>query len=413
MHGSWQRLALLALGLGLAACSQAPEDVQAPDVGITPQFGTADDDIGADVALSSTGRIYALVNTSRKLFEDDGNYAKTFLRRYDRSGNLIFNREVEATSCPSSYECDFDSLHKGQSLEATSQGNLYAQYTRNRIIADRFYLREKYVEVYSSNGQELSRIALGYICVDFETPYNDKVATAVDGGGNVYSTFETSGVYDPSGNCLTTNAKQNLTKHSASGSLLWERAPNVGLVYGVTVNASGDVYVIGSKGMARYTSSGTLTWTKTGSSYAVNVSSKIVASGSNLYVRTLNTIRKYDSNGSLVWSKPQSGLSGVIAQDLTTDPSGNVYLSGKFAASSSNRDVFSRKLNAQGATVWTKTFGTPQYDDARGIATLNGSELYLTGETQGALAQPNQGGLKNRDGYLVKLDGSGNQVWVR
>ncbi len=61
--------------------------------------------------------------------------------------------------------------------------------------------------------------------------------------------------------------------------------------------------------------------------------------------------------------------------------------------------------------MWTKTFGTSgTYDDGRGIATINGSDIYVTGETQGSLAHANMGG---RDGYLCKLNSTGNPVWTR
>ena len=82
------------------------------------------------------------------------------------------------------------------------------------------------------------------------------------------------------------------------------------------------------------------------------------------------------------------------------------------STSSTNRNVFARKLSASsGATVFSKTFGISAYDDARGVATLNGSEIYITGATQGALAHSFEDG--ENDGYVAKLSGSGNPVWKR
>ncbi len=68
-----------------------------------------------------------------------------------------------------------------------------------------------------------------------------------------------------------------------------------------------------------------------------------------------------------------------------------------------------RKLSSSGSVLWTKTLGTTAYDDALGIATITGSEIYVTGETQGSLAYTNIGG---RDGYLRKFN-SGGTVWTR
>jgi hypothetical protein len=103
----------------------------------------------------------------------------------------------------------------------------------------------------------------------------------------------------------------------------------------------------------------------------------------------------------------------MVFQDMTGDSSGNVYLSGKHQASTGNMNAVVRKLNSSGSVLWTKTYGTGAYDDARGVATINGGEVYTTGETQGSLAHPNLGGPQNRDGYLHKLSSSGNSLWTR
>lgn len=92
------------------------------------------------------------------------------------------------------------------------------------------------------------------------------------------------------------------------------------------------------------------------------------------------------------------------------DGNGNVYLSGAYQISSSNWNAMVRKLNSSGASLWTKTYGTPAYDDAKGTATITGSEIYITGRTDGNLAHTNKGG---EDGYLRKLNSSGNPLWTR
>lgn len=97
---------------------------------------------------------------------------------------------------------------------------------------------------------------------------------------------------------------------------------------------------------------------------------------------------------------------------MTGDANGNLYVSGKYRASTGNMSAFARKLNSSGSILWTKTYGTPEYDDARGIASLGGA-VYVTGETQGPLAHPNRGGPEARDGYLRKLSSSGSAIWTR
>ena len=86
-------------------------------------------------------------------------------------------------------------------------------------------------------------------------------------------------------------------------------------------------------------------------------------------MRYRTAICKLDANGKQLWRKMQTGLSGMVAADTTTDAKVNLYLTGKYSSSSRDRDVFTRKLSSSGSTVFTKTFGTSAYDDANGIAT--------------------------------------------
>ena len=104
------------------------------------------------------------------------------------------------------------------------------------------------------------------------------------------------------------------------------------------------------------------------------------------------------------WTR-HDGFSGY-----DRDGSGKVYLSGKYSAGGGNFNAMTRKLNSSGTVLFTKTYSTPAYDDARGIATISGSEVYVTGETQGSLAHTSRGG---QDGYLRKLNASGNLIWTR
>ncbi len=96
---------------------------------------------------------------------------------------------------------------------------------------------------------------------------------------------------------------------------------------------------------------------------------------------------------------------------MTGDLSGNLYLSGKYAAGTGDWNAFGRKVNTSGTVLWTKTFGTfARYDDARAVTTYDGSQIYLAGKTKGNLAVANASGS---GGYLYKMNSGGNQVWLR
>ncbi len=62
-------LAALALTLVLAACSTDNDLAAAPE--LTPQFGTANDEIGIDVAVTSTGSVAVLSEENSYYYNED------------------------------------------------------------------------------------------------------------------------------------------------------------------------------------------------------------------------------------------------------------------------------------------------------------------------------------------------------
>ncbi len=402
-HARLPILAALLLALFISGCSRTPVDLTAPT--LEPQFGTAADDYGIDVALGGGGQTYVLAleyGVTRDEFVY-GEYKHAFLRRYDRLGNLLGSKRIARYACDDSgYEdCSFTSFG-AHALHADGVGNTYALLSYGSVVDD-----SAYADVYSlykmdAKGNVVMRVKVGTTGYGFGGDnVEETLTTAVDARGNLYVAKVQ---YDYNYSDGWGSYRNLIAKYSTNGALLWQRTSTVGTPKGVAVSSTGTVFVVGSSGISRYSSSGTLNWTKSGGGDDITVS------GSNVYVRKGTTIRKHDSSGKQLWSKAQGGLSGMVIADMTADGNGNVYLTGKYAKTSTNRDAFFRKLSGSGSVVWTKVFGTSKYDDARGIATLNGSEIYVTGSTQGTLSHPNMGGS---DGYLRKMDGSGNRVWTR
>ena len=97
---------------------------------------------------------------------------------------------------------------------------------------------------------------------------------AVDGGGNIYGAFERANVN--SEKCSRSNPTNIVAKYSTTGVLQWQRTSTVGTLKSITASSSGSVYVVGSAGLARYTNSGSLTWSKP------STFEEVIVSGSNL-----------------------------------------------------------------------------------------------------------------------------------
>ncbi len=378
-------LSALALTLVLGACS-TPNDLAAPT--LEPQFGGEYNDYGNDVAISPSGRIFGLAEEHSygysydEQWDDDVYYSSDdiYLNRYDISGKLIWSRYV-AGGYYSGYT-DYSGIATPIGVKSDKNGVSYIFVAEDDCSCGD---DENVVYKYDLSGKLIRTIYLDYNGAQ-------GASGAVDAVGNIY--FANTDYTAP-----------YVTKYTTAGTFVWKRSLSVGEAKAISVASNGSIFVTGTTGVSRISSSGSVAWTKTGAGDA------IAASGTNVYIKNKTTVRKLDVNGKQLWSKAQSGLTSLVVADMASDATGNVYLTGKYSASSSNRNIFTRKLNSSGKVLWTKTFGTSAYDDARGIATVNGSGIYITGATQGALAHPYKGG--ENDGYISKLNSSGNSIWKR
>ena len=402
-------LAASTVALLVSACSQAPAGLDAPM--LEPQFGSADNDFGQDVALSPTGDVYTLTKQTGSTYDEysqNGKYDYVFLKHYSSSGSLVASKKIESFTCGypgyGAYveDCDFSFGLGVHELHSDAHSYTYALLSSSYVVDDSATTSRYSVYKLDASGRVVKTVAVGTTGRGFESSApSDFLDVAVDKNGAIY-VAKRQFDYDP---YYESEPYTNvIAKYSSGGTLQWQRISKVGVPKAVTVSESGSVYVVGSSGISRYAGSGSLTWTKPGGG------DDLTLSGSGLYVRQGTTIRKYDGSGTQVWAKTQRGLDSPVIADMTGDTGGNVYLAGKVATTSNSRDAFVRKLSPSGSVLWTKQYGTSKYDDTRGIATLDGSAIYTAGATQGSLAAKNLGGS---DGYVRKVDGSGNRVWTR
>lgn len=353
-HNRFGMLAALTLALVLGACS-TPADLTSP--ALEPQFGSNRDDTGIDVKVAPGGGVYELWLKSYEDYvevdwDDDlyySSYETLTLDRYDTAGKLVWSKRVAAGDCFDGYGCNFI---EPRSLHTDAQGNAYVFFLDNGDVG---------------SGYQVHKLSpAGTLLSEFWLDDYDVVDVAVDGSGSIYY-VGTEFDYDPVTGASTQRGV--VTKRSSTNTVLWKRTLTIGEPRAVTASSTGSVFVGGTTGISRLTSAGDIAWTKPGAT------SLVAASGTSVYARNLTTIRKLDVNGKPFWSKAQSGLSSPVVADMTTDSNGNLYLAGKYNASSTNRNPFVRKLTPNGGTVFTRTFGTSAYDDARGVATVTGAAI--------------------------------------
>jgi len=171
-------------------------------------------------------------------------------------------------------------------------------------------------------------------------------SVAIDAIGNTYVVgyFKSSTIIF--GSTTLTNATTIgsadifLAKYDTNGNVLW--AKSVGGIgddeaYSVTMDASGNIYVVG------YFGSSTIIL---GSTTLTN----IIANGSEDIL-----LAKYDANGNVIWAKSVGGTGDDEAYSIAIDASENTYVSGMFSSDTisfgsttlpGNEDIFLAKLGS-------------------------------------------------------------------
>jgi hypothetical protein len=275
------------------------------------------------------------------------------------------------------------------------------------------------------------------------------------------------------GQSLTSNGFLDffLAKLDRNGNFLWQKSfgSSVGsdLAVDVDGDASGNIYVTGmfSKNInlgngvllnagasdddvfiAKFDTNGTCLWAKMGIGNATDYGNEINLTPDNK-VLTIgfanrgitfdNTtfsnatnygmfVSKHNSNGVLEWVKLFSATGEVSGRGISSDANGNALITGTFkgtltlgttslTATSANGDVFVAKLDANGNTIWAKTFGQTGENYARGIDSDSEGNIYVSGvyATQITLGSISLASNGQKDIFLAKFDTSGNAIWAK
>jgi hypothetical protein len=264
-------------------------------------------------------------------------------------------------------------------------------------------------------------------------------STVFDASGNVYTCGYFAGTtdFDPGQGVYTlTSVPSNslgtndvfVSKLDASGNFIWAKSfggTGQDNCQKVTLDASGNVYIIG---MYYQTADfdpgpGTFTLTAVGSSDSYIV--------------------KLDASGNFVWAKSFSGATTENVFDIATDPQGNIYTTGGFTGSTDfdpgpatfslassglyDYDVFISKLDNAGNFVWVKQIGGSSFEGASAIALDGLGNIYTAGNFRDTTDfDPGPGSYTLASAYgtgtlyagtgdifISKLDASGNFVWAK
>ncbi|MCK4577103.1 T9SS type A sorting domain-containing protein [candidate division WOR-3 bacterium] len=277
-----------------------------------------------------------------------------YLIRTDSLGDTLWTR----TYGGSSYDL-------GQSVDQTSDGGyIIAGYTISYGAGE----DDVYLIKTDTNGDTLWTRTYGSINDD----RGESVAQTTDGGYIIAGKTESY-----------SNGQRDLflIKTDANGDTVWTKKwPSIGFYadcgYSVIQTSDGGYMAAG------YT-------------YSYG------AGGANVYIVKTNTL------GDTLWTRTYGGSrkDWALSVAQTTD-GGYIVAGGTESYGADSGDVFLIKTDANGATLWTRTYGGSKRDWAYSVAqTIDGGYI-IAGETWSYSA-----GFS--DVYLIKTDSIGDTLWTR
>lgn len=111
--------------------------------------------------------------------------------------------------------------------------------------------------------------------------------------------------------------------------------------------------------------------------------------------------------GDTLWTKHYGGSESEMIWDIAVRDNGNILFAGRTASSSfGGNDIFLMCTDSQGDTLWTRRYGGDQADEAFRIMDAGNDEFLVCGYQRSFSA-----GVY--DGFLMRVDTLGNIIWSK
>ena len=392
------------------------------------------------VAVDSSGNVYVngeykadsiwnIGNSVTLPTVTSGDQNQNFIIKYNSTGTPQWGK---TTAGPPNYAAPYQSIGEGTGIVTDSSGNVYAtgRYRDsstlnlgNSVTLPSSSSLIAYIVKYDPDGTVQWANVIPTTSADSRGE-----SIAVDSDGNVYVTgnYKTSSgsIGVSLGNSVTlppsTIYWAYIVKYDTDGVAQWaEHIPATGNSDGLSIatDSSGNVYTTG-----HYKNLSTVV--TLGNSVTLPASTDLIPDA---------YIVKYDTDGVAQWAVniPSIDSSG---QGISTDSSGNVYVTGYYDASSSidlgnsvtlpavsTNSIFIIKYNTGGTPQWAKSINTTSASSGLSIATDSSGNVFLTGYYRSASSVSLGNGINlpisssptSTDGFIIIYDTDGIAQGVR
>ncbi|MBL0048902.1 MAG: SBBP repeat-containing protein [Bacteroidetes bacterium] len=374
---------------------------------------------GYDVAVDDNGNSYmvgsfdgaSITFGGTTLTNANAGYGDIYVVKVNTSGTVVWAKRAGQTGSDYAYGVAVD-----------KSGNVYVagSYYNNAITFGATTLSnsgaaDAFVVKYNSSGTVVWAKKAG-------GAYSETASSvAVDTSGNVLVTgyFESSSINI--GSYALTNSYLGspevfVAKYNSAGTAQWAFASlGADFDFGedISTDAAGNCFVVGTFG-----------------------SNSLSMGGNTIYnASTIGTedifVMKVSSTGVVTWLNSFGGPAYEGGAKITSDNTGNVFISGNFGGPTINlsttslanynagtNDIFVAKLNTSGVVQWAKQIGSLSYEYFASLDVdrfgnvfvggfFRGPELYIGNDT----LYHSVGGLYS-DIFITKLNTTGNPVWA-
>ena len=247
---------------------------------------------------------------------------------------------------------------------------------------------------------------------------------AVDASGNIYVV----------GYLCNTGTGSDITtiKYSQDGNILWmmhynRQASSGDMGKGLVLDAAGNIYVSGSTNIPntafgtdittiKYNPAGVQQWVMhynpngladAPNSITLDNQGNVIVAGTSTgtgpVLGDYITI-KYDNNGNQQWASRYNFQNfNDAVNDVTTDASGNVYVTGYSISTLNGDDYATIKYSPSGVQQWVQRYTSSgnDHDEAFAIAVDGAGSVYVTG----------QAAVSTSDYVTIKYNSTGVQQW--